>query len=52
MNWDKAIKECPSNVNNKCVVLQGNKCCSDAVISEECPIKQLEKKSNHSNKSN
>lgn len=46
MDWDKAIKECPSNVKGICAVLHENECCSDAVTSEKCPIKQLEKKSN------
>ena len=50
MNWDKAIKECPSNAKGICAVLYANNRCSDAVISGKCPIKQLEKKSNHNNK--
>lgn len=44
MDWDKAIKECPSCTKGVCTVLYGNKRCSDAVTSGKCPIKQLENK--------
>lgn len=54
MNWNQAIKECPSNVDGKCQVLPNNKACSDNVSNGKCPIKQLQKRelpkhNNHNN---
>ncbi len=50
MDWNKAIKECPSCINGVCTVLQGNKRCTDVVTSGKCPIKQLENKFDHKGK--
>ena len=44
MDWNKAIKECPSNIDGKCQVLPNDTTCADNVAKEKCPIKQLEKK--------
>ncbi len=43
MDWNQAIKECPSNVDGKCRISPNNKACSDNVSSGKCPIKQLQK---------
>ncbi len=44
MDWDKAIKECPSNKDGKCTVVFGEKPCEDNVSNGKCPIKQLQNK--------
>ena len=44
MDWDKAIKECPSNKDGKCIVLLGESSCKDNISTSKCPIVQLKNK--------
>lgn len=46
MNWNKAIEECPSNINGKCGVLPNNNC----IKTKKCPIKRLEIKKSQGQK--
>ena len=41
MEWDKAIAECPSNYNGRCMVSAGNRLCADNVRAKKCPIVKL-----------
>ena len=44
MDWNKAIKECPSNNCGKCQALSNDKSCKDNITKGICPIKKLENK--------
>lgn len=44
IDWDKAIKECPSNYGGICAVIYGEKPCEVNVIKGKCPIVQLQQK--------
>jgi hypothetical protein len=41
MDWENAIKQCPSNKNGICNVLPGGKSCNDNVESGKCAISRL-----------
>ena len=42
MDWNQAIKDCPSNIDGKCQVLPNNRVCTDNISNGKCPIKQLQ----------
>ncbi len=41
MDWDNAIKECPSNKDGKCNILPGQKTCEENVADCKCAIVKL-----------
>lgn len=52
MEWNETIKECPSNINGKCVISPENDPCENHISEGKCPIKQLESKTKSNNKRN